>query len=257
MRDELGMRGQMSFMIKPFTLVMIIVLLLFLVIYLNSSEVKKETAKRSIDLQSAATDILLLLANSEDCLAFQTPQTSSAYANIVDVGRLEEFANEYQGIEPPCARNYDYGFRVEITETVMSEKGYLDGNTWSFGVEDISREYHDISLSYWMPVALKYSEKEVGVGKMKVTLVDGDLEKVAGFLDRACMLGKTGRLNETSAEITISHPILYSEGLLCVGLKNKDCRRTVCDLEFAGTKSGGKYRFMTAFHSPDKLVVET
>jgi hypothetical protein len=254
-------KGQLSFTLKPFTMVMIIVMLLFLTVYLNSSETKKEAVKRDLEVRSAATDTILILANSEDCLAYQLPTGVSAYANIIDVSKLEKFSKNYQGIEPDCARNYGYGFRVDVSEIVMGAKGPREGKVWSFGMVNFSESsangYFDNKISYWMPVALKYSEKQVGVGEMKVTIIDGELERVAGFIDRACMMGKTRSSNQSSAKIQISYPLSYIDNQLCIGMKNKDCRRTLCKLEMEDLKAAGNYRLTATFELPDKLTIKT
>ncbi|MBN2094654.1 MAG: hypothetical protein JW727_01270 [Candidatus Aenigmarchaeota archaeon] len=248
-------KGQMSFTVKPFTMLMMIVLLLFLLMFLNSSEVKKEKAQRDLELRSAATDVLLILANSEDCLAYQLPTGESAYANIVDVKKLDSFSLEYQGIEPMCARNYDFGFRVEVSEIVMTDLGSRVGKTWTFGRGNFSREYYDNKMSYIMPIAIKYSEKEVGLGRLNLTVVDGQLDRIAGFLDRACMMGKSSCKNQSSAKISLDYPLSYSEGELCIGLKNKDCRKLLCELDMKDIKSKGTYRLATSFEYPNRLIV--
>lgn len=255
MTIEDKLKGQMSFTLKPFTMLMVIIMLIFLYIYLNSSEVKKEEAEKDIEIRSVSTDILLLLANSEDCLAYQLPDRESAYANIIDVRKLEEFAREYEGVEPACARNYNFGFRVEVVEIVMTSMGPREAQKWSFGVQNFSREYHNNLVSYWMPVALKYSEKEVGVGKIRLTVFDGELQRIAGFLDRACEMGKSGVLNQTSQTFQISYPISYERGQLCIGMKNKACRKTFCELEMESITAKGSYKLKVSFERPNRLVV--
>jgi len=250
-------KGQMSFTLKPFTMLMIIIMLIFLYVYLNSNEVKKEEAKKDLEIRSASTDILLLLANSEDCLAYQLPSGVSAYANIIDVNKLEEFSEVYNGIEPSCARNYDFGFRVEVVEIVMTSMGPREAKKWSFGVQNFSREYHNNLVSYWMPVALKYSEKEVGIGKIRLTIFDGDLQKVAGFLDRSCTMGRAGLINQTSQAFQISYPISYEGGQLCIGMKNKACRKTLCDINMENITAKGNYRLEVSFERPNRLILVT
>jgi len=257
MKTNSKTKGQMSFMMKPFTMVMLIVMLLFLTVYLNSNETKKQEVKRDLEMRSSATDILLLIANSEDCLAYQLPNGASAYANIIDVNKLQKFSEDYQGIEPMCARNYDFGFKVEVNEIVLGTKGARDGKTWSFGMQNFTKGYYDNAVSYTIPVALKYSEKQVGVGRIKLTVIDGELEKIAGFLDRACMMGLTGGLNQSSAKVQISYPLSYIESQLCIGMKNKDCRKTLCQLEIEELKSAGNYRLTASFELPNKLIIKT
>lgn len=248
--------GQMSFSIKPFALLMMMVMLIFLFVYLNNNEAKQAETERGLELMTAATNTLLLLANSEDCLAFQLPTTSSAYANIVDVGKLEEFSDVYKGIEPECARDYEHGYRVVVTETTLTDEGAVEGNSWSFGLENYSKDYYADKVVYTIPVALKYSESNVGLGKMELTLIAGELNEIAGFFDHACLLGQLGREDGiASAVLRTSYPITLENGQLCIGLKNKDCRTPMCELEFEGFESSGEYIVSVEFEPPNRLVV--
>ena len=238
-------------MIKPFTLVLMVVGLLGLYSFLSGSEIGVEKAERNNELMNTATATLLLLANSEDCLAYQVRETSSSYANIIDAKKLDEFAVKYKDIEPECARSHEFGFRVSVKEIGKS-------SGWDFGAGNFStgKAYRN-KVEYWIPVAIRYSERSVKSGKISITLVDGELEKVAGFLDLSCKLGMLGQANTTTTKVSLSYPVTYIDNNLCISSNPKRCRKVLCELDFEDMKSKGEYRLSTSFKYPNKLMVMT
>ena len=152
------MKGQLSYIIKPLSLVMTIILLLLLYNSVSSFGTQERKAQKSLNLAADATNILLVLANSEDCLAYRSAVTLGLYANIVDVKRLDDFAAKYVDSEPECARSLDFGWRVTITEFKRSEGLTVEGKKWSFGASDFSRDAaFRNSLDFSIPIAIKYS----------------------------------------------------------------------------------------------------
>lgn len=245
------MKGQISYVIKPFALVLMVIVLLALYGFLNMSEADLKRIERNNELMNTATATLLLLANSEDCLAYQVKETSSSYANIIDVQKLNEFAQKYKDIEPECARSYEFGFRVKINDIENS-------SGWEFGASNFStgKAYRN-SVEYWMPVAIRYSKKVVKPGKITIYIVDGELEKIAGFLDLSCKLGMLGQKNATTTKISLSYPLTYFNNTLCIESNPKKCRKVLCKLDFKDIKSKGVYRITTSFKYPNKLMVRT
>ncbi|RLD97462.1 MAG: hypothetical protein DRI92_05600, partial [Aquificota bacterium] len=174
------------------------------------------------------------------------------------VSKLDRFASMYQGIEPECARNHNYGYRVKVTEITRNDKDV--GDVWEFGANEFS--FGDAlknKFELWIPVALRYDEETVGIGKMEIEIYDGELEALAGFIDWACMLGKLGRYDRLSARIHASYPIVLNEsGYLCINTKSKKaCRRLLCRTYFKGIMSPGTYMITTEFAPPGKVMVRT
>jgi len=258
-RVEKKMKGQLTYVMKPLTLVSIIILLVLLLYSINTYKGRERIAEKTLDLTSMATNILLILANSEDCLAYRVPATQGAYANIVDSKKLDEFSEKYSEIEPDCARNHDFGWRVEVEE--VSGESFSGGKTWSFGARDFSTgKAMRNKIEFWMPVAIRHSVSEVNVGRMSITLVDGELEKIAGFLDWSCKMGMLGKLSSSSTDVQINSPITYdrTNNYLCSGGGTKNCRKLLCTLYgFNNMTSRGTYSISTDFQSPDKLLVST
>lgn len=238
------MKGQLSYIIKPLSLVMTIVLLLLLYESISTFGANQKTVQTSLDLTSDATDILLVLANSEDCLAFKSPITQGLYANIVDVSKLNDFAARYSNTEPECARSFDFGWRVNITEYKRVEGSLLSGNSWSFGAGDFSHDNALTGQAYFsVPVAIRYSDRLTRPGTMQIHIVNGELEKISGIMDWACHLFQTNQITRFSTPISTSYGLSYNPAgnELCSMSKVPACRIMWCQLNFTDIKSGGGY----------------
>jgi len=238
------MKGQMSYIIKPISLVMTIVLLLILYSSVQSFGTRERQAQEGLDLASDATNILLVLANSEDCLAYRSAITSGLYANIVDVTKLDDFASRYASEEPECARSLDFGWRATVTEFKRSEGLTVDGKNWSFGANQFSRDAaFRNSLDFSIPIAIRYSDRLTRAGNIQIHLVDGELEKISGVLDLYCQFFKNNRLTQGNAQIKTSYPLKYNAdtGQLCSVSNPASCRKVWCPMNFEEIKTGGEY----------------
>lgn len=246
------MKGQLSFIIKPITLVMIIALLLLLYQSISMSIARQKKIGETLDLTASATNILLILANSRDCLAYEGSFSKSLYANTVDVNRLDEFSKKYSNKEPECARSFDFGWGVTVTEL----KNGIEGKNWTFGAKQFSPISSSRSVDYWMPIAIVYSEKIVRPAKMSIHLVDGELEKISGVLDWDCAMGNMSRMTKSSIAVSISSPITYDSGTnnLCSGSKIKNCRTLDCEMTFKNLDKGK--HVLTINYVDGKLMVK-
>jgi len=243
-------KGQLSYIIKPMTLVITIVLLVFLLQTLYTNKVRERTVEKNLDIVSTATNILLILANSEECLAYDDSLIITK-ANILDIEKIESFNSNYQDIEPECARNYDFGWRVKIEQI---NKNNIVERKWEFGADSFSDDkLVKNQVEFWIPVAIRYSENDVRLGKMNIKLVDGELEKLAGFFDWSCKMGKMNRMSSLTTEIMISQPATYENGKLCFG---QYCRKLLCELiYFDGLDSEGTHELTVNYQEPNKLLV--
>ena len=244
------MKGQVSYIMKPMMLIAVIVLLVFLLQSLYSGRGKERLAEKNLDIVSTATNILLILSNSEQCLASRSSVTDKTQGHVLDVNKLNSFDLNYENTEPECARNYEFGWRVEVEEIVRGGTG----RTWDFGAKEFSTgKALNNEVRFWIPVAIKYSDDEVKLGKMDIILVDGELEKLAGFFDWSCKMGELGRMTQLSTNIMISQPVSYENGELCMG---GSCRKLYCDLYyFDGFDSEGTYELTVNYQEPNRLLV--
>ena len=251
------MKGQLSYIIKPLSLVITIILLLLLYNSISSFGARERTAEQSLNLVADATNILLVLANSPLCLAYQSPATEGLYANIVDIGKLNSFARTYATIEPECARNFDYGWRVTIKEFKQAGGQPVYGNNWTFGSASFSQDAaFRNSLDFSIPIAIHYSDTVTRPALMTIHLVDGELEKITGVIDWACQSHRLSNLVKSTVEIHTSYPISYSSTAksLCQVSKTNSCRTTACVLDFQGFKSAGTYLLKINFDGDKEMI---
>jgi len=247
---KISTKAQLSYVIKPMTLVVTIVLLVFLLQSLYKSRVGEKVAEKNLDIVGTATNILLILADSKECLAYDDPLIVTK-SNILDVEKLNSFKLKYQEIEPECARNYEFGWGVSVKQISKDEKTEKE---WDFGAKEFSNgKSLSNQVEFWIPVAIRYSEDDVRLGKMEIKLVDGELERLSGFFDWSCNMGKMNKITSSSTEIYISQPVSYENGELCI---QGNCRKLICDLVyFDGFASEGVYRIEVNYQEPNRLLV--
>jgi hypothetical protein len=242
---------------------MIILLLIILYTSINSSIVRERKAQQSLNLVNSATNILLMLANSRDCIAYKSPVVEGLYANIVDVNKLKEFSEKYTRLEPECARSYDFGWRVSVNEIDKNDPKIIK-KSWSFGAfqfedpnKDNSKGFRD-SIDTSMPIAIRYSEKDVRLGDLRIFLVDGEMEKIAGTFDWVCQMMKMNRLSSFSVTIHTNYGITYNESsnLFCSSTNTPVCKFMECPIQLIRQiKSPGDYP-LTIKYTDGKLVIK-
>ena len=251
------MKGQASFIMKPMMLIGVIILLLFLIQSLYSGRGREKIAEKKLDIVGTATNILLILSNSNQCLAYNSSVTGKTQGSVLNVTKIDFFDSNYREVEPECARNYEFGWRVEISQ--IDKNGKIE-RSWDFGAKEFSTgKSMSNEIRFWIPVAIKYpkGDRRCGsglnlegctkLGKMDIILVDGELEKLAGFFDWSCKMGKYWRLKSTSIEFSVNQPVTYNslENKICIG---NSCRKLLCPLlYFDGFKSKGIYNIQVNY----------
>lgn len=221
---DAGKKAQMSFLSKPVMLVMTIAVLIVLLQTVWSSPAREKEQELTLQLMTRASGILDILLSSEGCLAMRTEITESAYAYVVSKEKLDEFSRLYAGKEPDCARNFEYSYKVVIDEYCPEEAE--ECLSWTFGSEVFSPGTDLIGKqTRSLPVGIMHSRKDVRVGKATITIADGALERLSGFLDKSCLLGLTGT-KERAMKISFSYPLRLSGSKICLGdaCKELDCR---------------------------------
>lgn len=253
------MKGQLSYIIKPLALVITIILLLLLYNSISSFGLREKVAQQNLDITADSTNILLLLANSPQCLAYVSPASGGEYANIVDANKLDSFVQLYSNKEPECARSFDYGWRVTITEIKQDNGQTVFGKSWSFGAASFSLDANsadNLNLNFSIPIAIYYSDRLTRPGKMTIHLVSGELERIAGIFDFACQSHNHGNLQSLNVQIHTSYQMSYDSktNMLCQVSSTKSCRITECSMDFAGFKSPGNYLTKINFNSGTEVV---
>ncbi|MEM7818967.1 MAG: VWA domain-containing protein [Candidatus Aenigmatarchaeota archaeon] len=75
---------------------------------------------RSLELKSTAINVLNILTGSEKCLAFKeiskigASDLNLSLHNIIDSRKLNEFATQFSDVEPKCAKDFKFGYRVRV-----------------------------------------------------------------------------------------------------------------------------------------------
>jgi hypothetical protein len=253
------MKGQLSYIIKPLALVITIILLLLLYNSISSFGLREKVAQQSLDITADSTNILLLLANSPQCLAYVSQASQGEYANIVDVNKLTSFSQLYANKEPECARSFDYGWRATVTEFKQDNGQTVTGDSWSFGASSFSLDANNadnLNLNFSMPIAIYYSDKVTRPGKITIHLVSGELEKIAGIFDFACESHNQGSLQNLNVQIHTSYQMSYDPktNMLCQVSNVNSCRVTDCSMDFAGFKSPGDFLVKINFNGSTEVV---
>ncbi len=221
-----GRKAQMSFLSKPVMLVMTIAVLIILLQTVWSSPAREKEQELTVQLMTQASGILDIMLSSEDCLAMRTNITESAYAYVVSREKLDEFAGTYAAKEPACARNFEYGYKVMVEEHCLDDAD--ECLSWEFGSDAFSPGSDLIGKqTRSLPVGIMHSRKDVRVGRATITITDGALERISGFLDKSCMLGKGGA-KERSAKVAFSYPLRLSGDRACLG---DVCRQLDCPVQ--------------------------
>ena len=246
-------KGQ-YFVVKPFALIMTIIVMLLLFFFLQSF--KYSTTKDTLTLDSIADtkNVLSILANSQDCIAYK-PVEPGLYGSIVDVEKLDDFQKRFKYVEPECARNYMTGWHAEV-------KDLMTGDSWVFGVPIYSKATASRVLDWKkgssIPIAIRHNATTVNPGKIQVEMYSGDLERLAGFIDHVCMAGKRSNSKLTEGRtFNIDYPITVTDKKMCLVLgKDKICRDLYCDTVFEGVSVAGEYKLTATYmYAADKVVV--
>jgi hypothetical protein len=244
------MKGQVSFLTRPVLLIMTVVILIILLQTIWSQPAREKKQEIMMDLMTKATKILDILVSSEDCLALRTDVTKGAYAYVISKKKLEEFAAKYPDIEPPCARDYQYGYRVTV-ETLLPPM-----EKWEFGAAEFSKS---LSLRGFekrsIPVGIMINKKDVRVGRITIEIYDGTLERISGFIDESCMLGRLGtrtRSRSFHADALIS----FRTDKVCLDYgAGTACKPVLCGVQ-GKELAVGDY-ILTAEYKDGKVVIST
>jgi hypothetical protein len=234
-------KGQ-GILTKPVMIIMFVVAIIILFNSIFSAMGEARVREREGIMRTAAGNTMLQLVGSVDCLAYREPEKE--YTNIVDVSKLDSFSRQYANIEPPCARNFDYGWRASIVE-----KG-RDGNAvrnWSFGAAGLSSGRTLVrGLVINSPIGVRYSDSDIRPGIIELRFVDGELELLAGIIDKACFYKSS-----SAADVALSADAKTSGSMLCM---EKNCRQLLCATDI---NLGPGIYYMSASFSNGKVNVVT
>lgn len=215
-------RGQVSTFTKIMLAIVASVCFGLVMVALWSYHAQVKTFRARIDIARYAYHIGKIL--SGNCLVYE--KNGVAYAGLLNVSKIRNY--EGYGYEP-CARNYKYGWVVVIKDLVNGRTYRLGAKSYSFGLAQRDMKFARL------PVALKY-DGVVNAGIMNVTVIAGDLERVAGLIDRVCMEGK--RMGEARDSIIFyaDFKTKISDASKEVSLEHGEAKRSrklECDLSLS------------------------
>jgi len=127
--------SQSSFFIKGVYLILILIVIAFVINQITSLHVSSTEQQKDIELIEKSNNILETLAGNNNCLAYEEPASIEgkhvelATHRVIDINKLNEFSQKYSDVEPDCAKDFTYGYRVEVEtlpvniSTVESSRG--------------------------------------------------------------------------------------------------------------------------------------
>jgi len=116
---------------KGIYLVFVIVIIAVVINRLTSLFLGRGGEKEELTLMDKAYDILHILTSDENCLAhkeiakIEGKSLELATHPIIDVEKLKDFSNRFADIDPDCAKEFNYGYRVEV-ETLPLEVTFYE-----------------------------------------------------------------------------------------------------------------------------------
>ncbi len=116
------MKGQMNFFIKAILIVISVLAFTSIIFISQMSKVTTVEEKGSSELRMDALETLQKLINTKECLAYE-------YENVtqkgnLDINKILDFNNTFQGLEPRCAKAQDFDYNIEIIQFEKKFKTY-------------------------------------------------------------------------------------------------------------------------------------
>lgn len=95
-------KGQVTFTIKALSLILSIVVFSMIVWQAQNFFTGTVEDKQKSQFQVQAMGTLQKIISDEDCLAYSYGGTTQK--GVIDKGKLQDFEENYRGLEPECAR---------------------------------------------------------------------------------------------------------------------------------------------------------
>ncbi len=150
------MKGISQFLIKGVFLILTLLIIGISVNRLFSLNVITAEESAEQRLNNKAINTLEVLSGSKSCLAYDEigrvsgSEGELATHRILDKKKLDEFKSKYSNIEPSCARDYSFGYKVDIetSQELDKLKNYVfsGGVLWSDGDRGI-----DVDPEFFIP----------------------------------------------------------------------------------------------------------
>jgi len=112
--------SESSFFIKGIYLILILIIIAFVINQITSLHLSSTEQQKDIELIEKSNNILETLAGNKNCLAYEEPgrvegkYVELAIHRVIDKDKLDYFSDNYFDVEPDCAKDFTYGYRVEV-----------------------------------------------------------------------------------------------------------------------------------------------
>jgi hypothetical protein len=158
------MRGKMNFLMKGIYLILVIIIIAIVINQITTVNVGVSKGQEENRLREKSMSILDTLVGSTKCLGYEESgkvegkNIDLASHRIIDVEKLKNFSKDFADLEPDCARDFEFGYRVSVetlpinitTSEVKRQGGVLgkileliDGKKTVF-IADVSGSMGDI-----------------------------------------------------------------------------------------------------------------
>ncbi len=172
---------------------------------------------------------------------YDIPVYTVAYGSAACIQPLQDIA-EISGGE---------FFDARTCEELVSERKEtlnlsLNKMIWTFGDKKFSeKDALKEILTTSLPVVVYINKTTFLPGKMEITIVNGELEKLKGFIEQSCFTGI-----DFEKKIFIHYPVYLKtsgqEKFLCMNIESKEvCQKISCKktITFEGIENPGEYTF--------------
>jgi hypothetical protein len=129
-----------------------------------------------------------------------------------------------------------------VSKTKESLDVKIPAMSWSFGDSEFSeKEALQQSVSVSTSIVVFVNETTLVPGKMTVTMVDGELERLRGFVDRSCLTGV-----DSEASLSFHYPLSFDSAAsrFCLDIDGKEvCQKVACKkiIDFPESLVPGSY----------------
>ena len=229
-------KAQFSTYLKPIIVIIFALLLIFLLQRVLSFQMfVDEEVERADFMDSINTNFIGITR----CLRVDDP--TALYT--LDSDELFLYNNTYENREPPCAEDFNYGYSVRVEHECLDDIGDLpsgecEPEVYEFGaLEGSTGSSLHGKLSTSFPVNIEIDEEE-GLrvpGELEITMRDGDLEELAGKLNRV-----VENQGEETVRFDTEQRICSSGNKICIG-QEENCIELRENLESDFTLSPGSY----------------
>ena len=246
-------KGQFSTYLKPMIVIIFALLLIFLLHrVLDFQMFVDEGVERADFMESMNTNFISITR----CLRVEEP--TALYT--LDSEKLHDYNDTYRIKEPSCAEDFKYGYSVKIEHNCLENIEDLSAGTcepekFHFGaIESSTGPSLSSTITTTFPVTIHIKEGLRVPGSMEIELRDGDLEELAGTINRIIERSEN---QDTDVHETVRYSneqeICSENDKVCLKT-NMNCIKLREELESGFSLSPGSYYLDIAYENGELRV---